>query len=85
MSSNNSTIGPKKTIFATNFNDPLALQGTPSENDNIKITTGSNVSDNFDTSPTQKILIQLTDIEEGILIDKEGGIVTSEYHNSSPI
>ena len=48
LSSNNSTIGPKKTIFATNFNDPLALQGTPSENDNIKITTGSNVSDNFD-------------------------------------
>ena len=45
-------------------------------------TISVNVSDNFDTSPTQKILIQLTDIEEGILIDKEGGIVTSEYGES---
>ena len=28
------------------------------------------------------MLIQLSDIEEGVLIDKEGGIVTSEYGES---
>ena len=57
-------------------NDILNIEETPI------YTISVNVSDNFDTSPTQKILIQLTDIEEGILIDKEGGIVTSEYGES---
>ena len=66
----NDTTGILSTNAILNFED------TP------VYTISVTVTDGIDTSPAQKMLIQLSDIEEGVLIDKEGGIVTSEYGES---
>jgi len=66
----NDTTGILSTNAILNFED------TP------VYTISVTVTDGIDTSPAQKMFIQLTDIDEGVLIDKGGEIVTSEYGES---
>ncbi|MCH2447412.1 MAG: cadherin domain-containing protein, partial [Candidatus Marinimicrobia bacterium] len=79
------TIIDGDSIGHFNLNDTTGILSTNAIlnfEDTPVYTISVTVSDNIDTSPTQKMLIQLTDIEEGVLVNKEGEIVTSEYGES---
>ena len=45
-------------------------------------TLGITVSDSIFTSPVEDVIIQVTDVDEGIFVNRSKGLVTSEYEES---
>ncbi|MCS5659659.1 MAG: cadherin repeat domain-containing protein, partial [Dehalococcoidia bacterium] len=66
----NDSTGTLTTAAILNFED------TPS------YTLGVTTSDSIYTSPVENIVVQVTDVEEGIIVNRTTGLITSEHEES---
>mgnify|MGYP001187980012 CR=1 FL=1 len=75
--------GDDKSHFAiNNSTGTLTTAAILNFEDTPFYTLGITTSDNIYTSPVENIVVQVTDVEEGIIVSRTTGLITSEHEES---